>query len=116
MLSGGEQQRVAIERALINDPMMVLADEPTGNLDQKTGAIVVDLMFDLARKNNTAVVLITHDPALADKADRVFTMTQGQLTETTAAKPATTSAAATRKAPARKPAARKPATKTPVAK
>ncbi|MBB4052653.1 putative ABC transport system ATP-binding protein [Devosia subaequoris] len=102
-LSGGEQQRVGLARASVANPPLLLADEPTGNLDQKTGAIVVDLMFDLARKNNTAVVLITHDPALADKADRVFTMTQGQLTETTAPKPAVGSGHAARKAPARKP-------------
>ena len=102
-LSGGEQQRVGLARASVANPPLLLADEPTGNLDQKTGAIVVDLMFDLARKNNTAVVLITHDPALADKADRVFTMTQGQLTETTAPKPAVGSGQAARKAPARKP-------------
>jgi putative ABC transport system ATP-binding protein len=82
-LSGGEQQRVGLARATVANLPLLLADEPTGNLDQKTGAIVVDLMFDLARRNNTAVVLITHDPALADRADRVFTMTQGQLTETT---------------------------------
>jgi len=62
---------------------LLLADEPTGNLDQTTGALVVELMFDLARKNGTAVVLITHDPALAARADRVFTMTQGELTEST---------------------------------
>jgi putative ABC transport system ATP-binding protein len=82
-LSGGEQQRVGLARATVANLPLLLADEPTGNLDQKTGAVVVDLMFDLARRNNTAVVLITHDPALADRADRVFTMTQGQLTETT---------------------------------
>ena len=82
-LSGGEQQRVGLARATVANLPLLLADEPTGNLDQKTGAIVVDLMFDLARRNNTAVVLITHDPALADRADRVFTMTQGQLSETT---------------------------------
>ncbi len=82
-LSGGEQQRVGLARATVANLPLLLADEPTGNLDQKTGAIVVDLMFDLARRNNTAVVLITHDAALADRADRVFTMTQGQLSETT---------------------------------
>lgn len=82
-LSGGEQQRVGLARATVANLPLLLADEPTGNLDQKTGAIVVELMFDLARRNNTAVVLITHDPALAARADRVFTMTQGQLTETT---------------------------------
>lgn len=81
-LSGGEQQRVGLARAMVADPPLLLADEPTGNLDQTTGAVVVDLMFDLARKNGTAVVLITHDPALAARADRVFTMTQGELTET----------------------------------
>jgi len=81
-LSGGEQQRVGLARATIANPPLLLADEPTGNLDQKTGAVVVDLMFDLARRQRTAVVLITHDPALAAKADRVYTMTQGQLTET----------------------------------
>lgn len=86
-LSGGEQQRVGLARATVANLPLLLADEPTGNLDQKTGAIVVDLMFDLARRNNTAVVLITHDPSLAARADRVFTMTQGELTETTA-KPA----------------------------
>ncbi len=85
-LSGGEQQRVGLARATVANLPLLLADEPTGNLDQKTGAIVVELMFDLARRNNTAVVLITHDPALAARADRVFTMTQGQLTETTAPK------------------------------
>ncbi len=82
-LSGGEQQRVGLARAMIANPMLLLADEPTGNLDQATGAIVVDLMFDLARKKKTAVVLVTHDPALASRADRVFTMTQGVLVETT---------------------------------
>ena len=82
-LSGGEQQRVGLARAMVANPPLLLADEPTGNLDQKTGALVVELMFDLARKQGTAVVLITHDPALAARADRVFTMTAGELTETT---------------------------------
>ncbi|ODT67964.1 MAG: ABC transporter [Pelagibacterium sp. SCN 63-23] len=85
-LSGGEQQRVGLARATVANPPLLLADEPTGNLDQKTGAVVVDLMFDLARRQNTAVVLITHDPALAAKADRVFTMTNGELTETPVAR------------------------------
>jgi putative ABC transport system ATP-binding protein len=83
-LSGGEQQRVGLARAMIANPRLLLADEPTGNLDQTTGARVVELMFDLARQRQTAVVLITHDPSLAARADRVFTMTQGELTETTA--------------------------------
>ena len=81
-LSGGEQQRVGLARAMIANPSLLLADEPTGNLDQKTGALVIDLMFDLARKQRAAVVFVTHDPGLAARADRVLTMTQGQLVET----------------------------------
>jgi putative ABC transport system ATP-binding protein len=80
-LSGGEQQRVGLARAMIAKPRLLLADEPTGNLDQETGAKVVELMFDLARKQGTAVLMITHDPALAARADHVFTMTAGVLTE-----------------------------------
>jgi putative ABC transport system ATP-binding protein len=80
-LSGGEQQRVGLARAMIAKPRLLLADEPTGNLDQATGARVIELMFDLARQQGTAVVLITHDPGLAARADHVFTMTQGELTE-----------------------------------
>lgn len=80
-LSGGEQQRVGLARAMIAKPRLLLADEPTGNLDQDTGALVIDLMFDLARRQRTAVVLITHDPGLAARADRVLTMMQGELTE-----------------------------------
>jgi len=83
-LSGGEQQRVGLARAMIAKPRLLLADEPTGNLDQNTGALVIDLMFDLARRQGTAVVLITHDPSLAARADRVFTMTRGELVETSA--------------------------------
>jgi len=82
-LSGGEQQRVGLARALVAKPRLLLADEPTGNLDQKTGAVVVDLMFNLARQNGTAVVMITHDAHLATRTDRTFTMEQGQLTEIT---------------------------------
>lgn len=84
-LSGGEQQRVGLARAMITRPRLLLADEPTGNLDQKTGAVVIDLMFDLAREQGTSVVLITHDPSLAARADRIFTMTAGELIETTPA-------------------------------
>lgn len=81
-LSGGEQQRVGLARAMVTSPKLMLADEPTGNLDQDTGAKVIELMFNLARKKNTAVLLITHDPNLAKKADRMLTMNKGQLTET----------------------------------
>jgi len=80
-LSGGEQQRVGLARAIVTSPKLMLADEPTGNLDQETGAKVIELMFNLARKKNTAVLLITHDPNLAKKADRVLTMNKGQLSE-----------------------------------
>ncbi len=80
-LSGGEQQRVGLARAMVTDPKLMLADEPTGNLDQDTGAKVIELMFNLARKKGTAILLITHDPNLAKKADRVLTMNKGQLTE-----------------------------------
>ncbi len=78
-LSGGEQQRVGLARAIVAQPKLLLADEPTGNLDQETGAKVIDMMFSLARRKQTAVLLITHDPALAARADRILSMTFGQL-------------------------------------
>ena len=78
-LSGGEQQRVGLARAIVNKPKLLLADEPTGNLDQETGARVIDMMFALARDNGTAVFLITHDPALARRADRLLLMNHGRL-------------------------------------
>ena len=80
-LSGGEQQRVGLARAMVTSPKLMLADEPTGNLDQDTGAMVIDLMFNLARQKGAAVLLITHDRSLAAKADRMLTMNHGQLTE-----------------------------------
>jgi putative ABC transport system ATP-binding protein len=87
-LSGGEQQRVGLARAMVTSPKLMLADEPTGNLDQDTGAKVIELMFNLARKKNTAVLLITHDRSLAAKADRMLTMNHGHLTEAKQAVPA----------------------------
>jgi len=78
-LSGGEQQRVGLARAMVGGPRLLLADEPTGNLDQETGARVIELMFRLARERGTAVLLITHDPALARQADRVLQMNEGHL-------------------------------------
>ncbi|HVX82337.1 MAG: ABC transporter ATP-binding protein [Devosia sp.] len=78
-LSGGEQQRVGLARALVTDPKLLLADEPTGNLDQDTGARVIDMMFKLARGKGTAILLITHDPNLAAQADRRLTMEHGHL-------------------------------------
>lgn len=83
-LSGGEQQRVGLARAMVTNPPLLLADEPTGNLDQQTGAMVMDLMFGLARERKTAMVIITHDPGLASRADRVLTMTQGHLADAAA--------------------------------
>ncbi len=80
-LSGGEQQRVGLARAMVSRPRMLLADEPTGNLDQETGAKVIEQMFGLARERGTAILLITHDPVLALRADRQLTMNQGRLTE-----------------------------------
>jgi putative ABC transport system ATP-binding protein len=79
-LSGGEQQRVGLARAMVTNPRLLLADEPTGNLDQDTGARVIELMFGFARAKGTAILLITHDPALAQKADRRLTMNHGTLT------------------------------------
>lgn len=80
-LSGGEQQRVGLARALVTRPALLLADEPTGNLDEKTGEAVADLLFSLARTHGTTVMLITHDLALARRADRILTMRQGDLQE-----------------------------------
>jgi putative ABC transport system ATP-binding protein len=80
-LSGGEQQRVGLARALVARPALLLADEPTGNLDQETGEAAADLLFALARTHGTTVMLITHDPALARRADRLLAMKQGELRE-----------------------------------
>ena len=79
-LSGGEQQRVGLARAMVTSPKLLLADEPTGNLDQDTGARVIELMFNLARNKGTAILLITHDRSLARQADRRLTMEHGHLT------------------------------------
>lgn len=82
-LSGGEQQRVGLARALVGQPRLMLADEPTGNLDQETGEKMIELMFRLARERGTAILLITHDPSLAARADRTLHMNQGRLTAET---------------------------------
>jgi putative ABC transport system ATP-binding protein len=78
-LSGGEQQRVALARALVGKPKLLLADEPTGNLDHVTGQRVMELIFDLARAHGSTLVLITHDPALAARCDRVVHLEDGRI-------------------------------------
>ncbi|CTQ69732.1 ABC transporter ATP-binding protein [Roseibium alexandrii] len=82
-MSGGEQQRVAVARALVVEPEILIADEPTGNLDDSTGAQIVDLMFSAQRDRKTTLVLVTHDPALAEKCDRVIRVRSGEIEETT---------------------------------
>lgn len=78
-LSGGEKQRVAICRALINDPAIVFADEPTGNLDSKNGDAILDLLLDLHRERQSTLVMVTHSQEIADTAERVITLHDGQL-------------------------------------
>jgi ABC-type lipoprotein export system ATPase subunit len=78
-LSGGQQQRAAIARALANDPPLLLADEPTGNLDSGTGHQVVQLLIDVNRRRRTTVVLVTHDPELAALADVTIALRDGRI-------------------------------------
>ncbi len=78
-LSGGEQQRVALARALVGKPKLLLADEPTGNLDLETGAVIMDLIFGLAREHGSTLLLITHDPALAARCGRIVHLADGRI-------------------------------------
>jgi putative ABC transport system ATP-binding protein len=81
VLSGGEQQRVAIARALISDPKIIFADEPTGNLDTQTAKEIEQLLFQLNREFGTTLVLVTHDPTLAEQCQRHFELLDGRLIE-----------------------------------
>jgi putative ABC transport system ATP-binding protein len=78
-LSGGEQQRVAIARAFVTTPRLILADEPTGNLDAETGKKVMSLMFDMTRKHGTTLILVTHDEALAKGCDTLVRLRDGRV-------------------------------------
>ena len=80
-LSGGEQQRVALARALVHEPLLILADEPTGNLDEETGAQMLALLARLAREHNRTLLLVTHSQEAASHADRVLRLSHGQLNE-----------------------------------
>lgn len=78
-LSGGQQQRVAIARAMANRPKLILADEPTGNLDSKTGKLIFDLLHSLTRNEKTTIIVVTHDLEIAGKTDKVFKLKDGKL-------------------------------------
>ena len=78
-LSGGQQQRVAIARALANNPPLLLADEPTGNLDSESGALVLETLEKIRQVEGTTVIIVTHDPTLAQRADRVLTLVDGSI-------------------------------------
>lgn len=83
-LSGGEQQRVALARALINEPALLLADEPTGNLDIHTGEKVIELMWDMTVNQQRGLVIVTHEPTIAARANKVYRLVEGRLQAVTA--------------------------------
>ena len=78
-LSGGQKQRIAIARAMANDPAIILADEPTGALDSKTGRLVMDIFHKLHKEQGKTIVLITHNPELAEETDRIITLSDGRI-------------------------------------
>ena len=88
-LSGGERQRVAIARSLANEPSILLADEPTGNLDTQNAAQIMDLLRSVHHQRKNTMILVTHDPAIAKTADRIITMRDGQVVEDTQTHPHT---------------------------
>jgi putative ABC transport system ATP-binding protein len=80
-LSGGQQQRVAIARALINDPSIIMADEPTGNLDSKSGKEIMDLILSLNKTRKTTIIIVTHDPNIANQTQRIIHLMDGKVVE-----------------------------------
>jgi putative ABC transport system ATP-binding protein len=84
MLSGGEQQRVALARAFVNEPALLFADEPTGNLDRRTGESVSELLFELNQETGTTLILVTHDECLAGRCQRILSLEDGTLNEVAA--------------------------------
>lgn len=82
-LSGGQRQRVAIARALANEPVVLLADEPTGNLDTKSGNEIIEIISDLHRKKKMTIVMVTHDPSIAQKSEKRIRMVDGRISEIT---------------------------------